>query len=402
MTAVQGGTVHAPSAHVAQDGEPHLYLGLVGTDLVVDRERQTIDLRSGCFTACAISPKPSPIAWPIAVICTRSRMVATRCVGTSRLTISYVIVMAIASSAAIVVRGGRRGWGRWSLRVRAHERRLGRMGRCRARRPSAAIPLRSRALLVPLLFVAALLAPMLMAPAAQGSPTRRPHVRVLAPGVALTTYIDRRIPVRAYVLWIDPSQGASLGMALAHDQLGEAERTSDIAKDHGALVAVNGDLGFGRPVHPFALNGDLVQTSPALGAMLSISSDGTMRIGKPTAPDRPITEVDTGETWPIASWNHGATFAGRADRPHSRGRRDRGAPSVHVLGATASGRTVRRDRRRLDQDLQRGPGRVLLEPAPARRRRRRLGGAHDRRSHLHPRAHARRERSDRLVAGVAG
>ena len=135
-------------------------------------------------------------------------------------------------------------------------------------------------------------------------------MRVLAPGVALTTYIDRRIPVRAYVLWIDPSQGASLGMALAHDQLGEAERTSDIAKDHGALVAVNGDLGFGRPVHPFALNGDLVQTSPALGAMFSISSDGTMRIGKPTAQTVSITEVDTGETWPIASWNHGGPSPG--------------------------------------------------------------------------------------------
>ena len=147
------------------------------------------------------------------------------------------------------------------------------------------IPIRSRSLLGSLLLLASLLGPMLIAPAAQGSPTGRPHVRVLAPGVALTTYIDRRIPVRAYVLWIDPSQGASLGMALAHDRLGELERTSDMAKDHGALVAVNGDLGStisGRPVHPFALDGDLVQTSPVLGAMFSISSDGTMRIGKPT------------------------------------------------------------------------------------------------------------------------
>ena len=175
------------------------------------------------------------------------------------------------------------------------------------------IPLRSRSLLGPLLILASLLGPMLIAPAAQGSPTGRPHVRVLAPGVALTTYVDRRIPVRAYVLWIDPSQGASLGMALAHDRLGELERTSDMAKDHGALVAVNGDLGStisGRPVHPFALDGDLVQTSPVLGAMFSISSDGTMRIGKPTEQTLSITEVDTGETWPIASWNHGGPAPG--------------------------------------------------------------------------------------------
>jgi hypothetical protein len=128
----------------------------------------------------------------------------------------------------------------------------------------------------------------------------------------MSAYVDRRVPVRAYVLWIDPSQGASLGMALAHDQLGDLERTSDMAKDHGALVAVNGDLGStisGRPVHPFALDGDLVQSSPVLGAMFSISGDGSMRIGTPTE-QLSITEVDTDETWPIASWNHGGPSPG--------------------------------------------------------------------------------------------
>ena len=102
-------------------------------------------------------------------------------------------------------------------------------------------------------------------------------------------------------------------MALAHDRLGELERPSDMAKAHGALVGVNGDLGStisGRPVHPFVLDGDLVQTSPVLGAMFSISSDGTMRIGKPTEQELSITEIDNGETWPIASWNHGGPAPG--------------------------------------------------------------------------------------------
>ena len=171
---------------------------------------------------------------------------------------------------------------------------------------------RTRSALAFLLTVALVLSWLLVAPSAQGAPDGRPHVRVLAPGVALTTYVDRRVPVRAYVLWIDPSQGASLGMALAHDQLGDLERTSDMAKDHGALVAVNGDLGStisGRPVHPFALDGDLVQSSPVLGAMFSISGDGSMRIGTPTE-QLSITEVDTDETWPIASWNHGGPSPG--------------------------------------------------------------------------------------------
>ena len=158
---------------------------------------------------------------------------------------------------------------------------------------------RARSRLGALLTIALLLGCLVIAPPARGAPTGRPHVRVLAPGVALTTYIDRRVPVRAYVLWIDPAQGASLGMALAHDRLGELERTSDMAKDHGALVAVNGDLGStisGRPVHPFALDGDLVQTSPVLGAMFAMSRDGSLRIGRPTEQQLSITEVDSGET----------------------------------------------------------------------------------------------------------
>ena len=171
---------------------------------------------------------------------------------------------------------------------------------------------RTRSRLVSMLTIALFLSWLLITPSARGAPGGRPHVRVLAPGVGLTTYVDRRVPLRAYVLWIDPSQGASLGMALAHDRLGELERTSDIAQDHGALVAVNGDLGStisSRPVHPFALDGDLVQSSPVLGAMFSMSSEGSMRIGTPTEA-LSITEVDTGETWPIASWNHGGPAPG--------------------------------------------------------------------------------------------
>ncbi len=149
-------------------------------------------------------------------------------------------------------------------------------------------------------------------PAAQGSPGGRPRVRVVAPGVAVTTYIDRRVPVRAYIAWIDPSQGASIGMALADGRLGALQRPTDIARQHGALIAVNGDLGNtrgGRPVHPFALDGELVQTSSVLGAMFSVSSDGAMRIGKPTQSVS-ITEVETGETLPISTWNHGRPSIG--------------------------------------------------------------------------------------------
>jgi hypothetical protein len=130
--------------------------------------------------------------------------------------------------------------------------------------------------------------------------------------VALTTVADRRVPLRTYVLWIDPAQGASIGMTMANGGLGALQRTSDMARAAGAIAAVNGDLGStiaARPVHPFALNGELIQTSPVLGAMFSISSDGSMRIGKPDQSVS-VTQLSTDETWQIATWNHGRPTPG--------------------------------------------------------------------------------------------
>jgi len=154
-------------------------------------------------------------------------------------------------------------------------------------------------------------ATLLLGPSAQGAPARRAHVRVIAPGIALTTLVDRRVALRAYVLWIDPSQGGSIGVALAGGHLGALERTSEMARDAGAIAAVNGDFGSlsHRPSHPFVLDGDLVQTTPVNGAVFSISDDGSMRIGVP-AQTVSVTDGDTGETHPIASWNHGPPAPG--------------------------------------------------------------------------------------------
>ena len=147
---------------------------------------------------------------------------------------------------------------------------------------------------------------------ARGIPPVRSHVRVIAPGVALTVFVDRRVPVRAYVLTIDPSQGAKIGFALSNDRLAGTATTSDIARSSGAVAAVNGDFGYtsGRPVHPMALDGTLVQTTDALGVLFSLAADGTMRIAPPTQETVSVTETDSGETWPIAHWNDGRPTAG--------------------------------------------------------------------------------------------
>jgi hypothetical protein len=158
----------------------------------------------------------------------------------------------------------------------------------------------------------AFLASLIAALPANGAPAGRPHVRVLGPGVAITTYIDRRFPIRTYVLTVDPSQGASIGVALSNDRLAGLEKTSDMAKRLGAIAAVNGDFGFssGRPVHPFVLDGDLVQTSKAFGVLFALAGDGTMRIAKPAEQEVTVTEVDSGETWPVAAWNNGRPTTG--------------------------------------------------------------------------------------------
>ncbi len=178
--------------------------------------------------------------------------------------------------------------------------------------PRRSVGMRSRGRVVTVVAIAALLASVLTSLPAGGSPTGRPHVRVLAPGVAITTYVDRRFPIRTYVLTVDPSQGASIGVALANDRLAGLEKTTDMARRLGAVAAVNGDFGFssGRPVHPFALDGELVQTSRAFGVLFSLGADGGMRIGKPAKQEVSITEVDSGETWPIAAWNNGRPTVG--------------------------------------------------------------------------------------------
>lgn len=171
--------------------------------------------------------------------------------------------------------------------------------------------LRARALGI-CVATAALLGSLVAPLPANGAPTGRPHVRVLAPGVAITTYVDRRFPIRTYVLTVDPSQGASIDIALSNDRLAGLEKTSDMAKRLGAIAAVNGDFGFnsGRPVHPFALDGDLIQTSNAFGVLFTIAGDGTMGISKPAKQEVTVTEVDSGETWPVAEWNDGRPTAG--------------------------------------------------------------------------------------------
>jgi exopolysaccharide biosynthesis protein len=130
-------------------------------------------------------------------------------------------------------------------------------------------------------------------------------VRKLAPGVKLTKIVNRRIPRRTFILAIDPSKGATLRFILSNDLIPDLERTSSMARRSEALAAVNGDLGSistGRPTHPMAIDGELIQTSLDQSGSFAISDDGSMRIGRPETAVS-VTQMETGEVFPIESWN---------------------------------------------------------------------------------------------------
>jgi phosphodiester glycosidase len=159
--------------------------------------------------------------------------------------------------------------------------------------------------------VAVLLALLIsFGPEAVGGAVRvRTRVRVLAPGVTITRTVNVRQPLRTFVLTVDQKRGASIGVVLATDEIPDLERTSSMAVRSGGLAGVNGDFGFdtGRPVHAFALGGEIVQTSRARGPSFTIAADGTLDILTPTTTIT-ATETATAAQWPISSWNGNRSF----------------------------------------------------------------------------------------------
>ena len=84
---------------------------------------------------------------------------------------------------------------------------------------------------------------LLAALPASGSPTGRPHVRVLAPGVAVTTYVDRQFPIRTYVLTVDPAQASSSSSGGGKDGFARAVSS--------AVLVFPGRLTLAADVSPF-------------------------------------------------------------------------------------------------------------------------------------------------------
>lgn len=139
----------------------------------------------------------------------------------------------------------------------------------------------------------------------------RQRKRKIAQGVTLAR-ITAPGPRRIYVLTVRPQKAPTIEVALAQNALQGFERTSQMARRHRALAAINGDFGLpqGRPAHHFAKDGDLKQSSRAFGYNFAISRDElNVFLDRPAVSVNAL-ETDVGEVWPVQRWNDGLPALG--------------------------------------------------------------------------------------------
>jgi exopolysaccharide biosynthesis protein len=132
---------------------------------------------------------------------------------------------------------------------------------------------------------------------------REPKRFKVVPGVRYSRF--RRVGSDVHMLKVNTDGPVTLDTALSNDRLAGHEKTTRMAKRHGAVAAINGDFGLpsnGRTLHTFAEDGDLKQLSFAVAWNFAISRDE-----KTTFFDRPheVVTADEDDTWRIDRWNFG-------------------------------------------------------------------------------------------------
>ena len=137
--------------------------------------------------------------------------------------------------------------------------------------------------------------------------------RKIAPGLTFTKITERQIPLRTYVLRMQPSKPVTLDVALATAAMPSRRTVQEIARANDALAAVNGDFtdpDVGRPTHPFAQDGDLLQTAVQRGPLFALSQDERRAyLGKPELRIS-VIERSSGRSWRIDRWNQGSPAPG--------------------------------------------------------------------------------------------
>jgi hypothetical protein len=146
------------------------------------------------------------------------------------------------------------------------------------------------------------------------SPRYTSRRRRVADGVWFRRLVDRAAPNRIFVIRVDAGGPATVDVGLGSGVLPGFERTTSIARRYDAVAATNGDfpiVGNGRPVHAYAEDGELGQTTFARSAGFSFTS------GEPGGmfrrpEERIVLREASGEAWRVSRWNAGDPAAAEA------------------------------------------------------------------------------------------
>ncbi len=132
----------------------------------------------------------------------------------------------------------------------------------------------------------------------------------IAPGLRYTKIVEKKIPRRTFVLTVDLAKAITLDAALGKSALPSNRALSKIVKLSGALAGVNGDFGSNKPIHPFAQDGYLVNTSPQLGALFAVTRDETQtHFGRPSL-EVTVTDLSDQRVYRLDRWNDGPPAPG--------------------------------------------------------------------------------------------
>ena len=143
-------------------------------------------------------------------------------------------------------------------------------------------------------------------------PCVKPANLALGSGVTVADLNDPKGPWKGKIVTVPPSEVDRLDTVLAQDALPGLETTSSMARRTGAVVAINGDFALpgGRPVHPFARNGRLIQSEQIYGRSVAIDSRASRVQLGPTDLQIALTVPSTGQWAPISRVNSGASGHG--------------------------------------------------------------------------------------------
>jgi len=173
----------------------------------------------------------------------------------------------------------------------------------------------------------------------------------IAPGLTYTKIVQRQVPRRTFVLRLDLRKAITLDTTIADAALPSRRPLSDIVRSHGALAGVNGDYGDGgpgRPVHHFAQDGELLQSTGGLS--FAVTRDESAVLFGLQRLEVTLTDQTNGRVYRVDRWNNGGPApgglrpAGRTAETgaprRARARSPNGVGAGIIRGAGAAPRTA--------------------------------------------------------------